>query len=126
MAARNSKLFLDANELPRILSFSLSNLVKAQSIEILNNNVLTSYTFGSLTTLSSLSINNNLLGFTELNVSNNLSYDEFMVDVRVLYKGNEGIQNTPLSIKGFIYPESKKNNFNLLRLNQFLIVNVVQ
>ena len=76
--------------------------------------------FTSNLIIDSLSINNNLLGFTELNVSNNLSYDEFMVDVRVLYKGNEGIQNTPLSIKGFIYPESKKNNFNLnLSLQNF-------
>ncbi|MBP1645923.1 MAG: hypothetical protein H6Q16_1498 [Bacteroidetes bacterium] len=76
--------------------------------------------FTSNLIIDSLSINNNLLGFTELNVSNNLNFDEFMVDVRILYKGNEGIQNTPLSIKGFIYPESKKNNFNLnLSLQNF-------
>ncbi len=76
--------------------------------------------FTSNLIIDSLSINNNLLGFTELNVSNNLNFDEFMVDVRVLYKGNEGIQNTPLAIRGFIYPESKKNNFNLnLSLQNF-------
>jgi hypothetical protein len=76
--------------------------------------------FTSNLIIDSLAINNNLLGFTELNISNTLAYEEFLVDVKILYKGNEGKQNTPLSIKGLIYPESKTNNFNLnLSLQNF-------
>lgn len=76
--------------------------------------------FTSNLIIDSLSVNNNLLGFTELNISNTLAFEKFLVDVRVLYKGNDGTQNTPLAIKGFIYPESKTNNFDLnLSLQNF-------
>ncbi|MFA6367621.1 MAG: translocation/assembly module TamB domain-containing protein [Bacteroidales bacterium] len=80
-------------------------------------------------TIDSLSFNKNYLGIAQLNVSNTLINDQFLVNINLLYKGKDELQNTPLTIKGFIYPERKNNNldlslslknFNLKVIEQFL------
>ena len=76
-------------------------------------NVLSKPFFTSNLVIDNLVVNNNILGHTDLNISNTSTNDAFFVNVKVLYKGNDGIQNTPLAITGFIYPESKKDNLDL-------------
>ncbi|MDD4545017.1 MAG: translocation/assembly module TamB domain-containing protein [Bacteroidales bacterium] len=63
--------------------------------------------------IDSLQINNHFLGRANIDISNTLSLDEFFVDISVLYKGKNNEQNMPLSVKGYIYPESLVNNLNL-------------
>lgn len=76
--------------------------------------------------IDSLSFNENFLGIADLKISNTLKNDEFLVDIKLLYRGKEGNQNIPLSVKGFIYPQSKTNNLNLnLSLKNFNL-NVIE
>lgn len=76
--------------------------------------------------IDSLSFNDNFLGIADLKISNTLKNDEFLVDIKLLYRGKEGNQNIPLSVKGFIYPQSKTNNLNLnLSLRNFNL-NVIE
>lgn len=69
--------------------------------------------FTSNLVIDSLTINNNLLGRTEMHVSNALANDELLVNIKALYKGSDGTQNSPLAITGFVYPQRKKDNLNL-------------
>lgn len=100
---------------------SFNSLLKNSGLELagrINKNItfrsmLKKPFFTSNLVIDNLTINNNLLGRTELNISNALANDEFLVNVKVLYKGDDGIQNTPLAITGFIYPQRKKDNLNL-------------
>lgn len=76
--------------------------------------------------IDSLSFNENFLGIADLKISNTLKNDEFLIDIKLLYRGKEGNQNIPLSVKGFIYPQSKTNNLNLnLSLKNFNL-NVIE
>lgn len=76
-------------------------------------NVLSKPFFTSNLVIDNFVINNNIIGRTDLNISNTSTNDEFFVNVKVLYKGSDGIQNSPLAVTGFIYPERKKDNLDL-------------
>lgn len=107
---------------------SFNPLLKSSGVIIggrINNNITFKSVFNkpSLTSsliIDSLSLNNNYLGIANLDVSNTLKNDEFLVDIKLLYKGSDGSQNTPLSINGFIYPKNKTDNLDLsLSLRNF-------
>ncbi|MFA6806027.1 MAG: translocation/assembly module TamB domain-containing protein [Bacteroidales bacterium] len=109
-------------------------IFKQSGIEIggrINRNITFKSLFNkpSLTSnlvIDSLSLNNNFLGIANLNVSNTLTNDEFFVNIKLLYKGIDGIQNTPLTINGFIYPQNKNKNMDLnLSLKNFNL-NVIE
>ncbi|MFA7081719.1 MAG: translocation/assembly module TamB domain-containing protein, partial [Bacteroidales bacterium] len=102
--------------------------LKSSGIELggrINRNITFTSLFNkpSLTSdliIDSLFLNNNFLGIANLNVSNTMKNDEFLVNIKLLYKGSNGNQNTPLSINGFIYPKNKTNNLDLsLSLKNF-------
>ena len=83
---------------------SFNPLLKSSGVIIggrINNNITFKSVFNkpSLTSsliIDSLSLNNNYLGIANLDVSNTLKNDEFLVDIKLLYKGSDGSQNTPL------------------------------
>lgn len=77
------------------------------------SNLLDKPFFTSNLIVDSLCINDNLLGLTNLDISNTVKNDQFAVDVKFLYKGSDGVQNTPLEITGFIYPTRNDNNLDL-------------
>lgn len=94
--------------------------------KVILKNVLDNLSFTSNLVIDSLELNNNFLGRANINISNTLSVDEYFVDFNILYKGNVGSQNMPLSIKGYIYPENIRNNLNLnVSLKNFNL-NIIQ
>ena len=97
-----------------------NSLLKGMGLELegrVNQSIMVRSALGSPSItcdliIDSLGVNDNYLGRASFDIIN--IKDEFLVDISILYRGNKGNQNMPLSIKGSVFPEDSVDNLDLV------------